>query len=52
MYLDSEANVLNLALYYSFLDLRLNVSYEVKVQNVTFYLRVFSYISVLPGPLI
>ena len=38
MYFDSEATILNL---------RSNVSYEVAVQNVTFYWRVFSYISLL-----
>jgi hypothetical protein len=37
-----------LSLYHSILDLRSNVSYEATVQNVTFYLRTFSYTSVLP----
>ena len=42
MYWDSEAKTFNLALYSRILDLRSNVSYEVTVQNVTFYFRVFS----------
>jgi hypothetical protein len=46
VYLDSEAKTFHLALYSSIL--RLNVSYEATVDNVTFYLRLFSYMSVLP----
>ena len=47
IYLDSEAKT-NLAQYSSVLDLRSIVSYKAVVQNVTFYLRVFSYMSVFP----
>ena len=43
-----KQNFFNVSLFSSILDLRSNVSYAVKVQNVTFYLRVCSYISVLP----
>ena len=37
----------NLSLYSSISDLRLNVLYEMRVQNANFSMRVFSYISLL-----
>ena len=45
MYLDSDAKMLNVALYSSILDSRSIVSFAVTVQNVTFYLRLFPLIS-------
>ena len=44
----SEAKTFHLSVYSSILDLRSNVLYDATVQSVTFYLKVFSYTSVLP----